>query len=89
MRKGKRTANDTVLIEISAPPLGAERLRKHNLHILNVLPIPQRLEHQVREAEHCEIVNQFLPEVMIDPAETEQESISENRSPPMRTGVHQ
>ena len=84
MRKRKRTTNDTILIEMSAPPLSAERLREHNLHILNVLPIPQRLEHEVREAEHCEIVYQFLPKVMIDLVQTEQESIDENKSPPMR-----
>jgi hypothetical protein len=44
--------DDAVLVEVAPAPLGAKVLAEDDLHVLDVLPGPQRLKHQVREAQH-------------------------------------
>jgi hypothetical protein len=51
-----------------ASTLGAEIFREYELHVPDVVPRPQRLEDEVGEAEDGEILNQFLAQVMVDPA---------------------
>jgi hypothetical protein len=44
--------DDAILIEIAAAPLCAKVLTENNLHVADVLPAPQGLEHQVGEPQH-------------------------------------
>ena len=47
-------ADDAVLVEVAAAALRAEVLAEDDLHVADVLPAPQRLEHQIREAQHLQ-----------------------------------
>jgi hypothetical protein len=48
---GARLTYDAVLVKVAAAPLGAKVLAEDDLHVLDVLPAPQRLENQVGEAQ--------------------------------------
>ena len=47
--------------------LDTDRLRRRDLHVIDVPPVPDRLEHAVRETEHHQVLDGLLPEVVIDP----------------------
>ena len=49
-----------------AATLHVERLRHRHLHAADVVAVPHRLEERVREAEHEEILDRFLAEVVVD-----------------------
>jgi hypothetical protein len=51
----------------AAAALDAERLGHRDLHAADVAAVPDRLEQHVREAEHEEILDGFLAEVVVDP----------------------
>jgi len=51
---------------VLAPPLHPDRLRGRDLHVRDVVPVPQRLEDRVREAEDEDVLDAFLTEVVID-----------------------
>ena len=59
-------ARDAGGIEIAAALLDADRLRDRELHVVNVLTIPERLENAVRESQHEQVLNGFFAEVVID-----------------------
>src|SRR5437773_6713900 len=55
-----------LLVEAAAP-LDAEALRHRDLHALDVVTVPDRLEERVREAEEQQVLHRLLPEVVVDP----------------------
>mmetsp|Transcript_4173 Transcript_4173/g.15289 ORF Transcript_4173/g.15289 Transcript_4173/m.15289 type:complete len:394 (-) Transcript_4173:383-1564(-) len=59
-------ANDAVMVKVSTSALGAKIFAKVDLHVTDVVAIPQRLEHDVGKSQHGEIFNQLLSEVVID-----------------------
>ena len=54
-----------VLVVIGAL-LDAERLGDGDLHVVDVLPVPDRLEDTVREAQHEDVLHGLLAEVVVD-----------------------
>ncbi len=55
-----------LLVELAAA-FDTNVLGDRNLDMVDVLPAPYRLEERVGEAEHEEVLDGFLPEVMVDP----------------------
>src|SRR5436309_8446457 len=53
------------LVEAPAS-LDVERLGHGDLHVVDVVSVPDRLEERVRESEIEEILHRFLTEVMVD-----------------------
>ena len=54
------------LIVITAAPLYSQRLAHRDLHVIDITPVPDRLEDPVREAEHQNVLNRLFAEVVID-----------------------
>ena len=52
---------------ITGASLHAERFRGGDLDVIDVTPIPDRLEDRVREPEHQNVLRRLFPEEMIDP----------------------
>ena len=46
--------------------LDADGLGGGDLHVIDVAPVPDRLEHAVAEAEHEQVLDGFLAEIVID-----------------------
>ena len=59
-------ANDAGLVVELAAPFDAEALGHRDLHVLDVVPVPDRLEERVREAEVEEVLHRFLAEEVVD-----------------------
>jgi hypothetical protein len=38
-----------------------------DLNVIDVIAVPDRFEHAIREAQHQNVLNCFLSEVMVDP----------------------
>ena len=53
------------VVEVAAI-LDAEALGHRDLHALDVVPVPDRLEHRVREAQEEELLEAHLPEEVVD-----------------------
>ena len=47
--------------------LDRERLRDVDLHVVDVVAVPDRLEHPVGEAERQQVLDRLAPEVVVDP----------------------
>src|SRR4029077_2499899 len=60
-------AEATDLVIEPAPPLDAEALRHRDLDRLDVLAVPQGLEHLVREPEVHDVLHRLLAQEMVDP----------------------
>ena len=56
------------VIEVPAI-LDAEVLRQRDLHALDVVAVPHRLQHPIAEAQKQDLLETHLPEVMIDPVQ--------------------
>ena len=54
-----------LLVELAAP-LDADLLGDGDLHVVDVLAVPERLEDAVGEAEDEEVLDRLLAEVVID-----------------------
>ena len=54
------------LVVVAGPALDADRLGRGDLHVVDVVPVPDRLEQDIGEAEGEDVLNRFLPEVVID-----------------------
>ena len=52
-----------------APVLDADGLRRRDLHMVDMLAVPYRLEQSVGEAQHHDVLHRFLAEEMIDPVD--------------------
>ena len=44
-----------------------ELLLDRDLHVIDVIAVPDRLEHAVREPQHQDVLDRFLPEIVVDP----------------------
>ena len=53
------------VIESTAAP-DRQRLGHRDLDVIDVVPVPNRLEQSVGEAQHEDILDRFLSEIMID-----------------------
>mmetsp|Transcript_32334 Transcript_32334/g.70578 ORF Transcript_32334/g.70578 Transcript_32334/m.70578 type:complete len:376 (-) Transcript_32334:225-1352(-) len=62
-------ADDAVLVEVTPPALGAKGLGEGDLHVADVLARPEGLEQQVGEPQHRQVVDQLLPQVVVDPVD--------------------
>ena len=51
---------------VARAALDADGLGRGDLHVIDVAPVPDRLEHAVREAEDQQVLDGFLAEVVID-----------------------
>jgi hypothetical protein len=51
---------------VTAPVLHAERLGGGDLHVVDVVPVPDRLDDRVGESERQDVLNGVLSEVVID-----------------------
>ena len=75
------------LIVKCAAALHAEILRHRDLHALDVLAIPERLEHRVGEAEEQHVVDGLLSEVMVNAEDALLvERFEQNPVEPLRRG---
>ena len=54
------------LLVVGAATLDADRLRDRDLHVVDVLAVPERLEDAVGKAEHQQVLDRLLAEVVID-----------------------
>src|SRR5262249_62394650 len=59
-------ANRSRLIVKGAAALDPEILRHGDLHALDMVAIPKRLQEQIRKAEVANVMDRQLPEVMVD-----------------------
>jgi len=62
----KHVSQDTGFFVVLAATLDAYRFRGGNLHVRDVMAIPQRLENGVAEAEHQNVLDALFAEVVID-----------------------
>ena len=53
-------------VVVAGPAFNANRLGRGDLHVVDVVPIPDRLEEDVGEAKGQNVLNGFFPEVVID-----------------------
>ena len=54
------------LLVVRAATLDADLLGHGDLHVVDVLPVPQRLEDAVGEAEDEQVLDRLLAEVVVD-----------------------
>jgi hypothetical protein len=54
------------LLEVAAAPLDADRLRPGDLHVIDEVVVPERLEDPVGEPEHQQVLDRLFSQVMID-----------------------
>mmetsp|Transcript_9702 Transcript_9702/g.31580 ORF Transcript_9702/g.31580 Transcript_9702/m.31580 type:complete len:350 (+) Transcript_9702:467-1516(+) len=59
-------SDDAVVVEVPPAPLGPEVLTEDDLHAADVLAAPEGLEHEVGEAQHEEVLDQLLAQVVVD-----------------------
>src|SRR5437899_2499757 len=56
-----------IAIVVAGTSLDADRLGDGDLHVVDELPVPDRLEDAVREPEHQHVLERLLAEVVVDP----------------------
>ena len=62
-------AHGARLVVVGAAPGDADRLGDGDLHVLDVVRVPQRLEQRVGEADRHQVLHRLLPEVVVDPVD--------------------
>ena len=62
----KHIPDDAGLFIIACPMLHAQRLCGGNLDMVEVPPVPERLEDRIGKPEHQDILNGFLGKVVVD-----------------------
>ena len=62
----KHVAHHAGSFVIAAAIFHADGFRRGDLHVVDVVPVPDRLEHRVGETEHQDVLHRFFAEVMID-----------------------
>ena len=63
---GHHIAQGSCIIEVSAPSLHSNRFRIRDLHMVDVAPIPDRLEDGIVETEDHDVLHGLLAQVVID-----------------------
>src|ERR1043166_2943779 len=63
----EHVAHHARLLVVTRAMLDAQGLRRGDLHVVDVVPVPHRLEDRVGEAEDQEVLDRLLPQVVIDP----------------------
>mmetsp|Transcript_17395 Transcript_17395/g.52121 ORF Transcript_17395/g.52121 Transcript_17395/m.52121 type:complete len:381 (-) Transcript_17395:766-1908(-) len=58
--------DDAILVKVPAAPLCAEILTEDDLHVPDIFPVPERLKEQVGKPQDREVLDQLLPEVVVD-----------------------
>ena len=48
------------------PALDAQRFRRSDLHVIDEIAVPERLEDAVAKAEHQQVLHRLFAEIMID-----------------------
>ena len=56
------------VVELAAL-LNVDRLRNCDLDVIDMVAVPQWLEHAVGEAQHHDVLNRFLTEIVVDPVD--------------------
>src|SRR5262245_11756014 len=59
-------ANHTRFVVEAPPAFHAEIFGHRDLHVLDILPVPDWLEKRVGEAEIEDVLNSFLAEIVVD-----------------------
>ena len=54
------------LIVVTTTIADAKRFGRSNLNVVNIIPIPKRLEYRVRKSSHQQILHRLFPEIVID-----------------------
>ena len=54
-------------VVVAGPPADADVLGHGDLHVVDVVGVPHRLEHLVREAQGEQVLHGLLAEVVVDP----------------------
>lgn len=62
----ENVTNDTELVEVAAATLSTERLLECNLDVADGVLVPAGAERNVGKAEHEDVLDHLLPEIMID-----------------------
>ena len=65
----EHVADGAGLLVERAAVLDADRLGDRDLHVVDVAPVPERLEDPVAEPEDEQVPDGLLPEVMVDPVD--------------------
>ena len=60
-------ARRAVFVVIAEAPLDPERLGHGDLHMIDGVAVPQRLEQRVGETERDEVLDRLLAEIVVDP----------------------
>ena len=63
---GNHVAQSACVIEVSAAPLHADCLSIGDLNMVDVTPVPDRLEDRIVEPEHHDVLHRFFTQVVID-----------------------
>ena len=63
---GHHVAQRARCVVVPAAAFHTDRLGHRDLHIVDVAPVPDRLEHAVAEAEHQDVLHGLFAEVVID-----------------------
>ena len=66
---GHHVAQCTGAVVEFAPALDSNCLRRRDLDVIDMLTVPQRLEHAVGEAQRHDVLDRLLAEEMIDPVD--------------------
>ena len=64
-------ADDTKLVKVPATSLGPERLLERDLNVRNEVLVERRVEHDVGESEHEQVLDHLLSEVVVNTEDLE------------------
>ncbi len=59
-------AEDAVLVEIAGPSLRADILGPVDMHMGDIVSVPQGLENEVGETEHHQVLDDLFAQVMVN-----------------------
>ena len=62
----EHVAQDAARVVVAGPFADGQLLGDGDLHVVDVTPIPQRLEQRVCQSKHEDVLNSVLAQVMID-----------------------
>ena len=65
----EHVAQKSGVFKIFRPMLDPDGLRHRDLDGINIVAVPDRLENKVRKAEHQNVLNGLLAEIMVDPVD--------------------